>query len=71
MQKAEYPQRSCRMPVAGEHQDYLCELAEHHPGPDASFSVADSVRRRDEWEMANPGWETLTGFDDPFKEIMP
>lgn len=71
MNKAEYPQRSCRMPVAGEFQDYPCELPELHPGPDASFSVRDSVIRRDAWEAGNPGWEKLTGMDDPFKEIKP
>jgi hypothetical protein len=71
VRKAEYPQRSCRQPVAGSHQDYSCELPELHPGPDASLSVPDSVTARDAWEAANPGWEKLSGFDDPFKDIAP
>lgn len=69
MKRAEYPQRSCRQPVQGLHQDYSCELPEHHPGPDASFSVKPSVEKRDAWEEANPGWEKLTVFDDPFGEV--
>jgi hypothetical protein len=71
MKKAEYPQRSCRQPVQGKHADHSCELPEHHPGPDASFSVPESVRRRDAWEAANPGWEKTSVFDDPFSELGP
>jgi len=59
------------MHVAGQHQDYLCEIFEHHTGPCANQSVPHSVQRRDTWEAENPGWETLSAFDDPFKEIKP
>jgi hypothetical protein len=70
MEKATYPQRSCRQPVPGSHQDYPCEVAgEFHAGPHASFSVPDSVTRRDAWEADNPGWEKLGAFDDPFRDI--
>lgn len=71
MKKAEYPFRSCRTPVAGQWQDYVCDVREWHAGPCASLSVASSVKRRDEWEEANPGWEKLSQFDDPFKDIRP
>ena len=40
MKKAEYPQRSCRMHVPGVHQDYLCEIFEHHAGPVRQFFSA-------------------------------
>jgi hypothetical protein len=71
MKKAEYPQRSCRMHVPGQHQDYLCEIFEHHAGPCANASVPHSVTQRDAWEAANPGWEKLSAMDDPFREIKP
>jgi hypothetical protein len=51
--------------------DYPCELPEHHVGPDATFWVKRSVTARDAWEAANPGWEKLSKFDDPFKDIAP
>jgi hypothetical protein len=68
---AEYPDRKCRLPVAGDYIDYNCEIKEHHPGPCASRSVRRSVIARDAWEKANPGWEQLSVFDDPFGEIRP
>ena len=71
MEKAAYPQRSCRTPVAGDHMDYPCEIREWHPGPHASYSVPRSVTARDAWEAANPGWEKLSTMDDPFREIAP
>jgi hypothetical protein len=46
-------------------------LPEHHAGPDASTSVPRSVKARDAWEAANPGWEKLAVFADPFEEIKP
>jgi hypothetical protein len=49
--------------------DYTCEITENHPGPHASFSVAASVTARDAWEDAHPGWEQLSSFDDPFKDV--
>jgi hypothetical protein len=67
VKKSEYPQRMCREPVHGEHQDYPCELPQGHPGPPASFSVLVSVQRRDAWEEANPGWEKMMDNDDPFQ----
>lgn len=69
MKTAEYPERKCRIPVAGDHMDYLCEIREHHVGPCASTSVPRSVAARDAWEAANPGWESLSQFDDPFKDL--
>lgn len=45
-------------------QAYGCELADLHPGPCASFSVLDSVKRRDAWEERNPGWEADIGSSD-------
>jgi len=69
MKKAQYPQRTCREPVAGPNQDYPCEVREWHPGPHASLSVPDSVKKRNAWEAANPGWEKVTAFDDPFKDL--
>lgn len=64
MRKAEFPQRTCREPVAGAYQNYNCELPDVHPGPCASFSVIESVRRRDTWEADHPGWETDIGSID-------
>jgi hypothetical protein len=71
MKTAEYPQRKCRIPVAGEWNDYPCEVREYHPGPCASLSVKASIQRREKWEEENPGWERLNNFDDPFKDIKP
>lgn len=63
MRKAEFPQRTCREPVWGV-QAYSCELPDLHPGPHASFSVKESVERRDAWEAANTGWEGEIGSSD-------
>lgn len=53
MERAAYPQRTCREPVAGQYQMYTCELPEHDGvGPCASLSVPESVARRDRWEAA-------------------
>lgn len=60
MRKAEFPQRTCREAVWGV-QAYACELPDMHPGPCASYSVQDSVTRREAWEEANPGWENDIG----------
>jgi hypothetical protein len=57
--------------VAAEFQDYPCELTEHHAGPDASLSVPRSVNARIAWELANPGWEKMAVFADPFEQIKP
>lgn len=64
MKKAGYPQRMCKEPVWGAQQAYHCELCLLHPGPCASYSVADSVTRRDTWEQNNPGWEQNIGSHD-------
>jgi hypothetical protein len=66
MKIAEYPQRKCRMPVAGDWQDYPCEVREYHPGPCATSSVARSVTAREAFEEANPEWEKQMKYDDPF-----
>ena len=50
MKLAEYPERTCREPVAGEYLMYNCELAELHPGPCASYSSKASVVAREAWE---------------------
>jgi hypothetical protein len=71
MKIAEYPERKCRLPVAGPVQDYPCEVREYHAGPCATLSVRTSTERRDTWEAANPGWERLSSFDDPFRTITP
>lgn len=64
MKRSEYPQRMCREPVAGEFQNYHCELPDVHPGPHGSFSVVQSVQNRDRWEAENPDWETDIGSAD-------
>lgn len=63
MKRAEFPQRTCREPVWAQ-QAYPCELPNIHPGPCASFSVKDSVERRDRWEADNPGWQGDIGNMD-------
>ena len=56
MKTAEYPDKTCREPVLGEHNNYWCELPLNHPGPCASFSVTNSVKIRDTYEKKNPEW---------------
>jgi hypothetical protein len=64
MKPAEYPEKTCREGVAGEHNNYWCELPLNHPGPCASFSSAISVKARDVYEQANPEWrEKMTSAD--------
>ena len=48
--RVEWPQRSCRDTVWGEHQAYNCELHDLHEGPCVSFSVRASIQRREAWE---------------------
>lgn len=50
--KAVWPERSCREPVWGQHQAYVCEIPDLHRGPCVSLSVKDSVTRREAWEKA-------------------
>jgi hypothetical protein len=50
--KLEWPQRTCRDAVWGEHQAYNCELPDEHHGPCASMSVRPSLQRREAWENA-------------------
>lgn len=50
IQKAQWPERSCREPVWGRYQSYACELPDLHRGPCVSLSVKDSVQRREVWE---------------------
>lgn len=54
---ASFPQRSCRDAVWGKHQAYTCELPDLHAGPCMSYSVKDSVTRRDQWEKAQKAAE--------------
>lgn len=53
MERAVYPQRTCREPVAGKYQMYTCEVAELHQGPCASLSSPASVAARDRWEKSH------------------
>lgn len=72
MKTVEYPERTCREGVFGTaDQAYPCDVVWLHAGPCASFSVPATVRQRDAWEEAHPGWEKLGLFDDPFREIKP
>ncbi len=50
IQKAVWPERSCREPVWGRYTAYTCELPDLHRGPCVSLSVQDSVKRREVWE---------------------
>jgi hypothetical protein len=52
IQKAQWPERSCRDAVWGAFQAYACELPDLHRGPCVSLSVKDSVTRREAWEKA-------------------
>lgn len=55
MKVAEYPQRKCREALdASGFIVYLCDIPEWHAGPCASLSNAESIKRRDAWEKANP-----------------
>lgn len=56
MEIATYPEKTCREPVHGEHNNYWCELPLNHPGPCASYSVPFSVKTRDRYEEENPDW---------------
>lgn len=49
--KLEWPNRSCREAVWGEHLPYPCELPDEHHGPCASNSVRISLQRRSAWEI--------------------
>jgi hypothetical protein len=67
---AEFPQRSCREPVTDDGLiDHWCDLANLHPGPCCPKTLASAIRRRQEWERDNPGWETLAAQDDPFADV--
>jgi hypothetical protein len=67
---AEHPQRSCRL-----HQtpdgfiDHFCALPEFHPGPHCPRTLRAAIRRRQEWERDNPGWEKTARAEDPFADI--
>jgi hypothetical protein len=50
VKRAEYPERTCREPVAAGFMTYSCEVAENHDGPCASLSSPTSVKIRDDWE---------------------
>jgi hypothetical protein len=67
---AEYPARKCRQPVTEDGLiDHWCDLAELHPGPCCPRSSTAAVARRQQWEAANQGWESLAKFDDPFAGV--
>lgn len=58
MQKAEYPQKTCREGMMSDTGiGYNCELPTLHSGPCGNFSIPFSVTKRDEWEAANPDWK--------------
>lgn len=48
--RVEWPGRTCRDAVWGEHLAYTCELPDLHAGPCASNSVRASLQRREQWE---------------------
>jgi hypothetical protein len=57
MQKAEYPEKSCREGMVSEAGiGYNCELPVLHAGPCASLSLPKTVAARDKWEESNPDW---------------
>jgi hypothetical protein len=59
MQKAAYPEKSCRdgmMSPTGI--GYSCELPTLHAGPCATFSIPQTVEARDKFEEANPDWRS-------------
>lgn len=64
MQKAEYPEKTCREPVPGLMQVYWCELPLTHPGPCASFSVKISEEIRNRYEEEHPDWREHVGSID-------
>lgn len=64
MEKAQYPQKTCREPIYNPHgMGYACELPDLHPGPHANLSVREAVERRDRWEENNPKWREKIGHD--------
>lgn len=66
MERATYPQKTCRDHVFNDQGlGYTCELPVMHPGPCASFSVKTSVEHRDRWEENHPKWrEDIGKLDD-------
>lgn len=64
MRAAEYPEKKCREPIfGGSGIGYACELPAMHMGPCATFSAADSVQRRDQWEAEHPEQARETSLD--------
>jgi hypothetical protein len=67
---AEWPQRKCRQPITTDGLiDHWCDLPELHPGPCCPKSLASAIRRRQQWESVNSGWEKLARQDDPFADV--
>jgi hypothetical protein len=57
MQKAEYPEKTCREGLMSEAGiGYHCELPNLHAGPCASFSIPHTVKARDKYEEDHPDW---------------
>ncbi|MFF7198250.1 hypothetical protein ACFZAM_31640 [Streptomyces sp. NPDC008079] len=50
----QWPERACRLLVAGEFANHSCEVPEAHQGPHASMSVPQSVSIRAAWEKQHP-----------------
>lgn len=44
----------CKSPLHTSLMVYNCELFQHHFGPCATMSNADTVKNRIQWEKANP-----------------
>lgn len=63
--RVEWPERTCREPVHGRYSSYTCELPDLHQGPCVSFSVRDSVQRRDIWEDQQKAQEAPSGPETP------
>jgi hypothetical protein len=69
---ATYPQRKCRGPVHGDHNDGSCEIVEWHRGPCADTGIPASVARREAWEKANPEQaDAVESLGDPYRDEKP
>jgi hypothetical protein len=71
IQKAVWPERSCREPVWGRYMSYACELPDLHRGPCVSLSVQDSVQRREVWEDQENPQEAPSGPETPQEATAP
>lgn len=67
---AEHPQRSCRAHQTPDGLiDHFCSLPELHPGPHCPRTLPSAIKRRQEWERDDPGWEKMARSSDPFADF--